>query len=66
MDHVDNFISVNDTLYVLTEPRKKKLEWVDKKIKALPRDSTRKKVERRPRDRRKEEPSSKSIGYRLD
>lgn len=37
MDQVDNFISSKDTLWALTEPRKKEMEGGDKKVKTLDR-----------------------------
>lgn len=66
MDQVDNFINAKDTLRVLTELRKKELEWVDKKRKASTKGMAHAKPKKRACDSRREEAPPKGHGFRFD
>lgn len=66
IDQADNFINAEDMLCALTKPRKKELERVDRSGKVAANGLALEKVERKLHKGRKEEPSSRSAGYRHD
>lgn len=47
MDQANSFINADDTLLALTEPRKKELEWANKKWKTPTKGKAREKPEKR-------------------
>ena len=64
MDQADNFINAENTFQALIESRRKELEQAKRKMKAPTKGKARKKLEKEPRDNKREEAPTRGLGFR--